>query len=88
MDTIPQKQLLINLKQMIEVSQSRGCWKAPELRDIGITYNNLCNFIKSLENIDISSNNNIISNANISKISSNVSDISISDNIVSKKENI
>ena len=83
MDTIPQKQLLINLKQMIEVSQSRGCWRAPELRDIGITYNNLCDFIKSLENIDISSNN-ITSNPNISKISSNVSDISISEHVVNK----
>ena len=33
---------------MIEVSQSRGCWKVSELRDIGVTYNSLCKILKEL----------------------------------------
>ena len=41
-------QLLTNMKQIIEVSQARGCWKAPEMRDIGNTYDTLCNILKEL----------------------------------------
>ena len=59
MDLTKQKQLLINLKQVIEVSQSRGCWKATELRDIGVTYNSLCSLLKELENVEENSVNNI-----------------------------
>ena len=50
MDLTQQTQLLVNLKQMIEVSHSRGCWKVQEMRDIGVTYNSLCNLLKELEN--------------------------------------
>ena len=42
-------QLLINLKQIVEVSQSRGCWKAEEMKDIGITYNNVSEIVKQLQ---------------------------------------
>jgi len=42
-------QTLINLKQMVEVSQSRGCWKAEEMKDIGITYNNVSKIVKQLQ---------------------------------------
>ena len=41
-------QLLTNIKQIIEVSQARGCWRAPEMCDIGDTYNTLCNILKEL----------------------------------------
>ena len=41
-------QLLTNLKQIIEVSQARGCWRAPEMSVIGTTYNTLCNILKEL----------------------------------------
>jgi len=40
---------LENCKEMFNVSQSRGCWKVEEMRDIGITYNNLCKIIHQLE---------------------------------------
>ena len=50
MDLTKQKQLLINLKQMIEISQKRGCWEAQEMRDIGVTYNSLCSLLKQLGN--------------------------------------
>ena len=42
-------QVLINLKQMVEVSQSRGCWKAEEMKDIGITYNNVSEIVNQLQ---------------------------------------
>tara|TARA_Y100000389_G_scaffold75881_1_gene72515 strand:- start:2951 stop:3211 length:261 start_codon:yes stop_codon:yes gene_type:complete len=42
-------QTLINLKQIVEVSQSRGCWKAEEMKDIGITYNNVSEIVKQLQ---------------------------------------
>ena len=42
-------QLLINLKQIVEVSQSRGCWKAEEMKDIGITYYNVSEIVKQLQ---------------------------------------
>ncbi len=67
MDLTKQKQLLVNLKQMIEVSQSRGCWKAGELRDIGVTYNSLCSLLKELENVE----ENSVSNINDSLVEDN-----------------
>ena len=42
-------QTLINLKQIVEVSQDRGCWKAEEMKDIGITYNNVSEIVKQLQ---------------------------------------
>ena len=44
-------QLLTNLKQIIEVSQARGCWRAPEMSVIGNTYNTLCNILKELSEL-------------------------------------
>jgi len=43
-------QMLKNVKQIIDVSKKRGCWKDGELKDIGITYNNVCEIAKQLEN--------------------------------------
>ena len=43
-------QMLQNVKQIIDVSKERGCWKDTELKDIGITYNNVCEIAKQLEN--------------------------------------
>ena len=42
-------QMLKNVKQIIYVSKQRGCWKDEELKDIGITYNNVCEIYKQLE---------------------------------------
>lgn len=36
-----QQQIYENMKQIIEVSQQRGCWKASEMKDIGITYESI-----------------------------------------------
>ena len=43
-------QMLKNVKQIIDVSKERGCWKDEELKDIGITYHNVCEITKQLEN--------------------------------------
>ena len=42
-------QMLKNVKQIIEVSKERSCWKDEELKDIGITYHNVCEIAKQLE---------------------------------------
>ena len=42
-------QMLKNVKQIIDVSKARGCWKDEELKDIGITYHNVCEIYKQLE---------------------------------------
>ena len=42
-------QMLKNLKQIIDVSKERGCWKDEELKDIGITYHNVCEIAKQLQ---------------------------------------
>ena len=42
-------QMLKNVKQIIDVSKSRGCWKDEELKDIGITYHNVCEICKQLQ---------------------------------------
>jgi len=42
-------QMLKNVKQIIDVSKQRGCWKDEELKDIGITYHNVCEIYKQLE---------------------------------------
>ena len=41
-------QMLKNVKQIIDVSKERGCWKDEELKDIGTTYYNVCEIIKQL----------------------------------------
>lgn len=42
-------QMLKNVKQIIDVSKSRGCWKDEELKGIGITYHNVCEIAKQLQ---------------------------------------
>jgi len=42
-------QMLKNVKQLIDISKERGCWKDEELKDIGITYHNVCEIAKQLE---------------------------------------
>ena len=49
MDLTTQKQILTNLKDIIEVAQGRGCWKAQEMKDIGITYNNVSEIVNQLQ---------------------------------------
>ena len=42
-------QMLKNVKKIIDVSKERGCWKDEELKDIGITYHNVCEIARQLE---------------------------------------
>ena len=42
-------QMLKNVKQIIDVSKERGCWKDEELKDIRITYHNVCEIYKQLQ---------------------------------------
>ena len=49
MDLTTQKQILTNLKDIIEVAQVRGCWKAIEMKPVGETYTNLCQLIKEVD---------------------------------------
>jgi hypothetical protein len=43
-------QLLIDLKQIFELSQSRGCWKLNEMKNVSILYEGLCDIITHYEN--------------------------------------
>ena len=43
-------QLLIDMKQIFELSQSRGCWKLEEVKNVVTLYEGLCNIIKHYEN--------------------------------------
>ena len=45
-------QMLKNVKKIIDVSKERGCWKDEELKDIGITYHNVCEIARQLEERD------------------------------------
>tara|TARA_B100001094_G_C17770190_1_gene594645 strand:- start:178 stop:426 length:249 start_codon:yes stop_codon:yes gene_type:complete len=45
-------QMLKNVKQIIDVSKARGCWKDEELKDINITYHNVCEIAKQLQERD------------------------------------
>ena len=45
-------QMLKNVKQIIDVSKERGCWKDTELKDIRITYHNVCEIARQLEERD------------------------------------
>ena len=42
-------QMLKNVKQMIDVSKERGCWKDEELKEIGTTYHNVCEILRQLQ---------------------------------------
>ena len=35
--------------QIIDVSKARNCWKDEELKDIGITYHNVCEIYEQLQ---------------------------------------
>ena len=37
------------VKQIIDVSRKRNCWKDEELKDIEITYHNVCEIYKQLQ---------------------------------------
>ena len=43
-------QMLKNVKSIIETSKGRDCWKDGELKNINITYHNVCEIAKQLEN--------------------------------------
>ena len=43
-------QILKNVKNIIELSKGRDCWKDSELKNINITYHNVCEIVKQLEN--------------------------------------
>ena len=45
-------QMLKNVKQIIEVSKERSCWKEGELKNINITYHNVCEIARQLEERD------------------------------------
>ena len=42
-------QMFKNMKQIIDISKQRGCWKDEELKDIGITYHNVCEILRQLQ---------------------------------------
>ena len=42
-------QMLKNVKQIIDVSKERNCWEDEELKNIEITYHNVCEIAKQLE---------------------------------------
>ena len=42
-------QMLKNVKQIIDVSKERSCWKDEELESIGTTYHNVCEIARQLE---------------------------------------
>ena len=42
-------QMLKNVKQIIDVSKERGCWKDEELKDISITYHNVSEIVRQLQ---------------------------------------
>lgn len=45
-------QMLKNVKQIIELSKERGCWKDEELKEIGTTYHNVSEILKQLQERD------------------------------------
>ena len=45
-------QMLKNVKQIVDVSKARGCWKDEELKQIGITYHNVSEILKQLQERD------------------------------------
>jgi len=45
-------QMLKNVKQIIELSKERSCWKDEELKEIGTTYHNVSEILKQLQERD------------------------------------
>ena len=41
--------MLKNVKSIIEISKGRDCWSSEELPNINITYHNVCEIAKQLE---------------------------------------
>ena len=42
-------QMLKNVKQIIETSKDRDCWTSGELTNVNITYHDVCEIAKQLE---------------------------------------
>jgi len=42
-------QMLKNIKEIINISKGRDCWNDEELKDIGITYHNVCEIVRQLQ---------------------------------------
>jgi len=42
-------QMFKNVKQIIDVSKERGCWKDEELKEIGTTYHNVSEILRQLQ---------------------------------------
>ena len=49
MDIEEQKNILDVFKQLIEMSQRRGCWMATEMEHIGMTYNRVNHILNGIE---------------------------------------
>ena len=45
-------QMLKNVKNIIEISKGRNCWEEDELKNIDITYHNVCEIVRQLEERD------------------------------------
>jgi len=45
-------QMLKNVKQIIDVSKQRGCWKDEELKEIDITEHNVSEILSQLQDKD------------------------------------
>ena len=45
-------QMLKNVKGIIEISKGRDCWSPDELKNINITYHNVCEIARQLEEVD------------------------------------
>ena len=45
-------QMLKNVKQIIEISKGRDCWSSEEVPNINITYHNVCEIVKQLQEKD------------------------------------
>ena len=42
-------QMLKNVKQIIDISKERNCWKDDELKEVGITYHNVSEILRQLQ---------------------------------------
>jgi hypothetical protein len=42
-------QMLKNVKQIIDVSKERNCWKDEELKEVGTTYHNVSEILRQLQ---------------------------------------
>ena len=45
-------QMFKNIKNLIEVSKERECWSLEELKEIDITYHNVCEILSQLQEKD------------------------------------